>query len=90
MRPDIPLMILGVVAAASIVGAAYARGRLGVLLAAVAAASFTAEAVIRAEHRDWLLAGVYAVCAAVVASSLGARAWRRIRRSREKRAARTV
>jgi hypothetical protein len=79
MRPDVPLMILEVAAVVSIVGAAYARGKLGVALALAALASFTAEAVIRGEQRDWPLTGIYAVCAALLASALGARAWQRLR-----------
>ena len=79
MRPDVPLMILGGAALVSIIGASYVRGRWRDPLAAVAAASFTAEAVIRGEHHDWLPAGIYAVCALILASRLGPRAWRRLR-----------
>lgn len=70
MKPDIPLMALGIVALVSIIGAAFGRGRWRDPLAAVAAASFAAEAVIRGEHHDWLPAGIYGACVLIVVSGL--------------------
>jgi predicted benzoate:H+ symporter BenE len=71
MRPDWPLMILGGAALASMVGATCTRSRWRIALAAIAAALFAAEAVIRGEHRDWLTAPVYAACAVILAARLG-------------------
>lgn len=79
MKPDIPLVILGGVALVSIIGASCVRGRWRDPLAAIAAASFTAEAVIRGEHGDWLAAGIYGACVLILVSGLGAK----LRRYRE-------
>lgn len=88
MKPDIPMVILGGVALASILAAAFGPGKWRDSLAAVALVSFAAEAVIHGEHGDWLLTGIYAACAVIVVSGLSVKLRRHWQENKEREGSR--